>query len=587
VAESAVEVEPVLSERQALDREFDDIWSGGVSYESRWQLCGRYLRPTRYQWSESDANRGDASMSDFLDITAMDASDTAGSFLLDGIASPARPWYLLGLPDRSEAATVEELEWLTTFRDIALDTKRRANFYPSLESCLTDDLDFGHGAFGIYPRDTKVIHCEDYAPGTYRLGDDDYGMANRFARRYTMTVAKLVETFGWDVVSAATRDAYKNRKRMEPVTVRHLIAPNVDAIERHPFSDRWAFKERYWEEKKGDERDPGSKWQPLRSGGYKRFPIVTARWKRASDNTYGTMWPGLQALAMVIRLFEMEMDGLNGLKKSVDPPLKAHPSMMNRVVSLRSKEITYYDALQGPDSIGPLHEINIPFEVLYAKQDQVRDAIRKAYRADKVLALLNDTRSQPLTAEQTRAILREKLQLLGPVLERKAPETLGPAIELVSGYLIDASVGAWMAGEDGIVPRPPQSILDRAARNGSLDVKVEYISEVAIAQRAVGLDNLEHFARFGAEFATITGDVSALDIIDKDDLMRRHSEMSGVNPTTVRDEDDVAALRAQRAQDQAIAQAVAAAPEVAGAVKDLSAARASEAELAASQGGPA
>lgn len=554
-----------LSERQQLDLEFDDVWNNASSYQTRWELCARYIRPTRYRWTESDADRGDLSMADLLDMTGPESSDIARSFLLDGLMSPARPWFTFGLGDRTIDVGVPEAEWLTGFRDQTLDVMRRADFYPSAEQGLGDDVDFGIGAVGIFPDDARVIHCEDYAPGSYRVANDAKGMVNRFARKFRNSVAQLVEKFGLDNVSPRTRDMYRAGKRMHPITVRHWVGPNPDVIDGHPFSDHWPWRERYWEEGQTSDPRENEDYGMLRRGGYPMFPIVTSRWMRGQEDNYGTMWPGLQALATIIALFEMEMDARNALKKAADPPLKAHPSLMNRTVSLRSKDITYYDALQGADSVQPLHVPDLrTIDSLSVKQETMRNTVRRAFMADKILALIQDAHSQPLTAEQTRAIIREKLQVLGPILERKSHETLGPAIELVSGYMILASVEAWKRGEDGIVKRPPQSILDAGA-----DVRVEYISEVAVAQKFVGVDALDGNARFAAEIAAATQDPSILDIIDFDDLQRRRAEMTGMDPTAVRSEEDVAALRAKRSQDQAIAQNVMAAPELAKAFKDV------------------
>jgi hypothetical protein len=568
VAEGGAVVDTLatLTPRQQVDLLFDDVWNNASSYQTRWELCARYIRPTRYRWSESDSDRGDLSMADLLDMTGPESSDIARSFMLDGLMSPSRPWYLYGLADRTLEAGIPEAEWLDAFRDTTLDVMRRSDFYPSAEQAFGDDLDFGIGAFGIFPSDdiTKVIHCEDYAPGTFRVANDRYGMANRFARRIRKTVAQLVEEFGIENVSPSTADMHKAGKRTHPVTVRHFIGPNSDVRDGSPFMLHAPWREWYWEEGRTADARDNEKSGVLRIGGYPMFPIITTRWLRGQEDSYATMWPGLQALPQIIALFEMEMDARNGLKKVYDPPLKAHPSMMNRTVSLRPKDITYYDALQGPDSIQPLHVVNDNFEPLFAKQAMLQTGVKRAYMADKVLALIQDAHSQPLTAEQTRAIIREKLQVLGPILERKSHETLGPAIELVAGYIILASAPMWRQGERGIIPMPPESI-----RAAGADVRIHYINEAAIAQKFVGVDALDGNARFAAEMAAATQDLSILDNIDFDDLLHRRAEMTGMDPTAVRSEDDRNALREQRARDQAVAQNVAAAPELAKAYKDV------------------
>jgi hypothetical protein len=195
----------------------------------------------------------------------------------------------------------------------------------------------------------------------------------------------------------------------------------------------------------------------------------------------------------------------------------------------------------------------------------LQEGVKRAYKADLFLAMIQDARGQPLTAEQTRALMREKLQVLGPLLERRAPETLSPSIDRLAAILVRASMGAWAAGDDGIVPRPPEELL----RAGVLNLKIEYVSEVAQAQKSVAREALRDHVMFAVATATSIGDPAILDNLDMDDVMEEDAEMSGVSPSVRRSDDDRTAMREQRAADAQAAQMVEAAPGVAKAAKDM------------------
>jgi hypothetical protein len=235
-------------------------------------------------------------------------------------------------------------------------------------------------------------------------------------------------------------------------------------------------------------------------------------------------------------------------------------------------EVTYYDAVQGNAGPERLFDIDLRLDHLWAKIAETKAGIEGVYMVDLFLQALADSRGTPPTAEEVRARLREKLQILGPVHERKAPETLAPSVERVAAIMVRASMGAWAAGEDGLLPQPPPALI----RDGRLAFRIEFISEVAQAQKLVGLDALERFSAFVIRQAVEMQDPSVLDNYDADDGCKQYGEMVGVNPTVRRSDDERAAIRAKRAQDTAIAQAVEAAPNVAGAVKDLSQAQTDE-----------
>jgi hypothetical protein len=83
---------------------------------------------------------------------------------------------------------------------------------------------------------------------------------------------------------------------------------------------------------------------------------------------------------------------------------------------------------------------------------------------------------------------------------------------------------------------------------------------LATAQRMVGSYGLEETAAFAGAISSIKPDVA--DIIDWDEGLRTMADLKGVDPKLVRSEEDIAAIRKQRAQQQAQAQAVEAAAKL-------------------------
>jgi hypothetical protein len=94
---------------------------------------------------------------------------------------------------------------------------------------------------------------------------------------------------------------------------------------------------------------------------------------------------------------------------------------------------------------------------------------------------------------------------------------------------------------NGLTPPPPEELQ-------GMDLKVEYISVMAQAQRAIGTSSLERISAFVGNLAAAKPEV--LDKLDTDQLVDQYAEMLGVPPKVVIPDGDVEVIRAQRAQAQ-------------------------------------
>jgi hypothetical protein len=137
----------------------------------------------------------------------------------------------------------------------------------------------------------------------------------------------------------------------------------------------------------------------------------------------------------------------------------------------------------------------------------------------------------------------EKLLALGPVLERLQNELLSPLIDIAFNYASNA----------GILPEAPQEL-------GGLNLKVEFISVLAQAQRAVAAGGVDRLMGTIGQLAALKPDL--LDKVDFDQVVDDYGSMFGVNPKIIVPDDVVAQIRAQRAQAMQAAQQAAAVPQM-------------------------
>jgi hypothetical protein len=142
----------------------------------------------------------------------------------------------------------------------------------------------------------------------------------------------------------------------------------------------------------------------------------------------------------------------------------------------------------------------------------------------------------------------EKLLALGPVLENIYNGQLEPVIDRTYAIL----------NRLNRLPPPPAELRGQ-------NLKIEYISILAQAQKAVATGAVERGVAFAGQLAAVKPDV--LDKIDADEAVDVYFDYLGVPPSIVVPDDKVEKIRSDRAQKQAIAQNTALAAEAAPAAK--------------------
>lgn len=103
-----------------------------------------------------------------------------------------------------------------------------------------------------------------------------------------------------------------------------------------------------------------------------------------------------------------------------------------------------------------------------------------------------------------------------------------------------------------------------------MNLKVEYISVMAQAQKLVGIASIERFAGFVNQAAQVNPEL--LDKVDGDQMIDRYADRLSMDPDIVRTDEEVAAIRQGRAQAQQAAQTAELVKQGASAAKDLAAA---------------
>ena len=519
--------------------------SGFIDY---WRELSDYHLATRGRFLVSDFNKGHKRNTKQLNNTSRRAVRTLASGMMAGITSPARPWFRLSTPrpELNDVANVRN--WLHDVEMIMREIFAQSNLYNSLHSAYGELGVFGSASIGIYKDFDNVVRFQNYTVGSYMWATNGKNEVDTQYREYQYTVAQTVKEFGIDNVSPQVKGLWDNGNLSAPVKICHVTEPNDDRDRQNPMAFNKKVKSLYYEM---DGSNNKSDTHVLRNSGFDDFPILTPRWDITGEDVYGSDCPGMIALGDTKELQLLERRLGQAIDKVANPPMQAPISLRNVLNrgGIPAGEITWVPST-ADGGIKNIYEYRPDLNALQAKIDTVEQRIEESFYTDLFLMLSNSDRRQ-ITAREIAERHEEKLLMLGPVLERLHTELLDP--------LIDRTFN--IAQEAGILPPPPEEIQDT-------ELRVEYISVLAQAQRMVAIGGIDQMVNFVGMTAQMNP--NTIHKINFDEAIDEYGEAIGINPRIIRSADEVAGIREQEAQQAQMQEQMAMAQQGAAIAKDAS-----------------
>ena len=506
-----------------------------------WRELSEYILPRRYLWLETEAEYGrEATLTNkkILDGTATVAARTLAAGMMNGITSPARPWFRLRAPNIESDNGPARL-WLDEVTKRMLQVMAETNFYNAMAVLYLDLGTFASAAMLIYEDDEDVFRCYPLALGEFYLMQNNRKVVDRLARQFRWRVEQIVKEFGYANCSQRVREAWDKggASRHQRFTIMHMIEPN-DPDPDFEVARVHRYREIYWEQ--------GSPDSLLRKRGFREWPCVTPRWETIGNDSYGT-GPAMDALGDIKQLQHMTLRRGQAMDKAVSPPLIADIQLQHRPVSLLPNGITY---VAGANSIGvkPVYEVRMPFAEIDQSIVEIQNRIRVFFHNDlfRMISQLDTVRS----ATEIDARREEKLVLLGPVLERFENEALDPAIYRIFSIML----------RNGLLPPPPPEL-------ESENIEIQYVSVLSDAQSAVGAIPIERFVAFLGNISAVRPDV--LEIPDWTETALEYAQRLGVPAKTLRARDDIMGSLQDLQQRQAAQGAAQIVPPLADAAQTL------------------
>ncbi|EML9902875.1 phage tail protein [Morganella morganii] len=514
--------------KQQLNKQLSQLKAERLSFEPHWRELSDFTRPRSTRFTASEVNRGDRRNSKIIDPAAVMAARTLSSGMMSGITSPARPWFRLATPDRDLMDYGPVKLWLETVEQRMNEVFNRSNLYQSLPLMYEDLGTFATGAMAVVADPQRVIRTVPFPTGSFYIANGADLSVDTAVREFSMTVRQVVTEFGMDTVSDTVKSQWNSGQYGQWVNVVHAVYPNLDRQTGKLEAKHKAYKSVYYEATSTDDK-------LLRESGYDEFPIMAPRWEVNGEDVYGSSCPGMVALGSVKALQLLQRRKAQMIDKITNPPLQAPASIKSQRISTIPGGINYLPMADVNNQIKPLFQIpaNGTNGLLEDIQD-TRQIIDHAYFVDlfRMMQTVN-TRSMPV--EAVAEMREEKLLMLGPVLQRLDSELLDKLINRTFSVM----------AENNLLPVPPDEMQ-------GMQLKVEYISVMAQAQKAIGVSSIERFIGFTSGIGQFSPD--ALDKINVDETIDAYAASIGVPPSVVATNEQVAQIREQRAQQQAMAQ---------------------------------
>jgi len=522
-------------------------------WRSHWQELGDLILPRRVLFSLQDTNRGEKRQTQILDSTASRSARVLSAGMMSGLTSPARPWFRLASPDPELNRYGPVKQWMT---DVQREMERvfaASNLYNVLPSMYEAVGVFGTACAFAWDdaiesrrqtgQNESVVRFEEAPIGSFFIATSARGYVDTVYRELQMTVGQVVEQFGVARCSPTLQNLYARGMTDSWIDIVHAIEPNDR--EASPFASGKVFSSCWYEAgATGDGM--------LRESGFDEFPGLVPRWWVSGRDVYGRS-PGMEVLPDAKQLQSQERRKLQAVELMTNPSRVASKDAKSDV-SFLPGGVSVTDSLDARTAMAVPFVPQIPIDELRIDINEVRQRIRFGFSEDLFLMLTNVDRE--VTATEIAERKEEKLLMLGPVLERLEDELLDPLIDRT--FAVMQRRGRFLPGSN---LEPPEEL-------SGAELRIEYVSILAQAQRAVGTSSMDRLAQRFAFIAPLRPDV--LDKWDVDADIEDYAERLGVNPKVLRSEDEVEEDRAARVQRERMASLAAAAPGIAGAAKDLS-----------------
>ncbi|UOF81245.1 head to tail connecting protein [Caudoviricetes sp.] len=523
--------------RQDLEARLSEMRIIREPYLNVWKQSADLVMPQKSSSIYDTANRDkskDADKPYISDETPMLALSRLSAGMLSGVTSPIKPWFKWSagskLDDNPKIKT-----WLEGYETVVQTVLHRSNFYDS-SIHLYDDMEvIGTGVSLIYEDYKDVAIFRNVDAGQYFLAQDNRGETTVLYREFFMTVHQLVREYGINNVSQdVARKFYDKRGLQDDVLVYQAIQLNDDFQKGKIGHKGNEYIDVHWEANATREA------RPLRFKGFKEKPFTAPPWRSMSNRPYGIS-PTEMSISAIRELYHLKERMGQGIDKAYHGAMMLNDSLKDDPSVFLAGGIVFGKLSNGPLAQPVFSNPPDPQRLMPFIESAYR-RIEKAYFGDLFMMLANMEGVQPRNQLEITERKGEKILMLSPTLQ---------SIHNNYSKIVLNRVGRIVL-RSGLVPPPPQELQ-------GTELEVEYISDLAMAQKAVATSGIEQFMVWSANMINVFPELRYK--INAFQAANDYSKYLGISPKIIRSDEEATEQTNQQnqqmEQQQAMEQGVA------------------------------
>ena len=517
--------------RDSILRRWTQLKQEREPYLSQWLAISEFITPASGKFLDSSTGHNDTARSRWNRIynnTATRAANILSAGLMSGMTDPSSQWFALttGDPDLDSSQAVKV--WLDQVQRILEMAFQRTNTYQALHHGWREVGTMGVLANVIIEDPIDGFYCNPLVVGEYCIGVNYKGQPDTLYRRFTMTVAQLMQRYGRSKLPSSIVNQYDQNQYDHKYRLIHAIEPRFERDTRKidNLNMPWRSVILLLGD---DEKNCGV----LEESGYNEFPAVVGRWGASASDVYSEEAPGMVALGDVRQLNHQELQKGNAIDYAVEPPLILPTDAKDNPIDFLPGGRTYINMAGAHNQVQSAWNVPLNITPLAQNIAEVQERINQAFNVDMFLMFAGAARAN-MTATEVAERHEEKLMMLGPVLSRLNQEVLKPLIERAFNILQRA----------GQIPPPPPELQGQS-------LSIEYTSMLARSQRAIRAQSLTNFLGMIGQVAQFKPEV--LNKINPFQVANEYADYYSVAPSVLVPDDEANAQL--QAQQQAQAQA--------------------------------
>lgn len=415
--------------------------------------------------------------------------------------------------------------WLQMVKELVYWELNESNFYDSIREFLLDGGSVGNANMFINEDIAEDrLYFQVYHPRECWFFENKHGNVDIVHRKFDMTGRQAMQEFDEKKLSENVRNSVKTNRHQDFEFLQAIYPvddPLVKQFDSGTKRNQFRNYVSYYIEV--------DKKRLLRRGQFRTMNPVVWRLQKYSGETYGRGLLG-EAIVDVKRLNSASKSEMMARQLAIEPPFNV-PMEMRDDVDLTPHGMNYYRDAQriiAPVNVGA----NYPSGDEYIKR--LQDALERHFQIEFFLLLARSDRT--MTATEVIEKQGEKVALMSSQLSQ-----LSRVLNNIHNRILNI---LFLAGK---IPPPPPILIQSAG--GFFNIEVDYVGPLPEAQKrlfkARGIrQSLEVAAPYVQMFPGI------LDRVDDDELAKELFITHGMPAKVMRNDDEVAQIRQQRAQQQ-------------------------------------